>query len=56
MGLWVKYLLWDFLTKINSEKPIKIPSGDIECEMWHTSWEFRGKLETRDVYLVVISI
>lgn len=41
---------------IKFEKPINILNEDIEWEIWCRSWEFKGKLETGHVYLVVISM
>lgn len=44
------------LTYIKFEKPVNILTNNTEWEIWHTSWEFKGKLETRDVWLVITSI
>lgn len=46
----------EFLTYIKFKKPIDILNEDTEWEIWHRSWEFKGKLETAHVYLVVISM
>lgn len=41
---------------IKIEKPINILNEDVEWEIWWRSWEFKEKLETGHVYLVVISM
>lgn len=46
----------EFLTYIKFEKPINNLNEDNEWKIWHRSWEFKGKLETGHVYLVVISM
>lgn len=47
---WDNYLLWESFN-IKFENPIKILSGAMEREIWHTA----GDSVERDVYLVIIS-